>query len=27
VAKQRLVLRDFVVGVTELAGKASNDAV
>jgi hypothetical protein len=26
VGKQRLVLRDFVVGVTELAGKASDDA-
>ena len=26
VGKQRLVLRDFVVGVTELAGKASHDA-
>jgi hypothetical protein len=26
VGKQRLVLRDFVVGVTELAGNASNDA-
>ena len=26
VGKQRLVLRDFVVGVTELTGKASNDA-
>lgn len=26
VGKQRLVLRDFVVGVTELAGRASDDA-